>query len=106
MTRRDFPGWAAYRDSAIFVLAGEGWSGATSGPPYAMAGTLLTGFTLGAYQSGLLKRSISKRLKSAWASASAISACTTGRQCWSGYQSAELQEETHAMRVRADLKLC
>ena len=68
-------------DSAIFVDSGEGFSGSVSGPPYAMAGTwhcttrerrpfvytdllltLLAGFTLGAYHSGLFCKSISKRL--------------------------------------------
>jgi len=77
-------------DSANLVDSGEGFSGGTSGPPYAIAGTyhestskcdhfavaahtLLAGFTFGAYHSGLFARSISYLLNGAPTSARAIS---------------------------------
>jgi hypothetical protein len=83
------------RDSANLTESGEASSGATSGPPYAIAGTysgqsalicgqltgktvvhtLLAGFTFGAYHSGLFTKSISHLLNVAPTSARAISVC-------------------------------
>ena len=79
------------RDSVNLMDKGEGFSGGTSEPPYAMAGTyylfkmrrlckpaahtLLAGFTFGAYHSGLFFKSISYLLYGTPASARAISVC-------------------------------
>ena len=79
-------------DSAIFSEAGEGESDASSGPPYASAGTylsqskislyshcwyiyvtLLAGLIFGACPSGLFLRSTSKRLYGSLVSLSASS---------------------------------